>query len=150
MKKVISLVLVMVLLCGCTKKYSCEKSTTTDDFEYKIKMDLAFSSGKIKTVNTEVTYDLTDAGYKKIDTLNESLESKSKNYNMSKYVTFNFKVEDKKISVFEDIDLSKSSQDEIDKVLKYDDVSTIYFNSKYKLDDVISELKNNDFSCSLK
>lgn len=149
-KRIFSLVLVLLLMCGCTKQYTCTKESKTDDYEYNIEMNLTFSNRKIKKVNSAVTYRLTDSGYKKIDTLNESLQSKNNNYSMHKIIEFNYKVDNKLINVYEDMDFSNASNDERDKVFTYNDLSTIYFNSKYKLKDVIEELKSNEFTCELK
>ena len=67
-KKLFGLVLILTLMCGCTRQYTCTKETKTDDFDYNIEMNLTFSSKKVKKVNSTVTYMLTDTGYEKIDT----------------------------------------------------------------------------------
>ncbi len=149
-KKVLCLMLVLILMCGCTKQYTCTKESTTDDFEYSIEMDLTFSNKKIKKVNSTVSYRLTEDGYKKVDTLKETLQSKNDNYSIDKIVKFDFKIDNKLVSVYEKIDFSDANNDEREKVLGYSDLSTIYFNSKYKTDEVMEELKNNEFTCELK
>lgn len=149
-KKIISLTLILIFMCGCTKQYTCTKDTTTDDFEYNIEMNLTFSNKKVKKVSSTVTYRLTDTGYKKIDTLKESLQSKNDNYSQHKVIEFNFKIDNKLINVYEYIDFSKASNDERSEILTYNDLSTIYFDSKYKTKEVIDELKNNNFTCELK
>lgn len=148
-KKLFSLVLILVLMCGCTKQYMCTKETKTDDFDYNIEMNLTFSSKKVKKVNSTVTYTLTDTGYEKIDTLEQTLQSKNDNYSFNDYVEFDFKINNKLINVYETIDLSKAKDEDRDTILTYNDLSTIYFNSKYKTDEVIEELKNNNFTCEL-
>lgn len=149
-KKILSLVLVLVLMCGCTKQYNCTKEATTDDYEYTIEMNLTFSNKKIEKVDSTVNYRLTDTGYKQIDNLKETLQNKNVYYTLDKEVEFDFKVDNKLVSIYETIDFSSSSSDERDKVLGYTDLSTVYFNSKYKTKDVIEELKSNGFTCELK
>lgn len=148
-KKIFGLFLILILMCGCTKQYTCTKEAVSDDFEYSIEMKLKFGNKKIKNVNSIVSYRLTEEGYKKIDTLKETLQSKNDNYSLNKMIDFNFKIDNKLISVYEDIDFSESSKDEMETLLTYNDLSTIYFNSKYKYKDVIEELKNNNFTCEL-
>ena len=149
-KKLFGLVLILTLMCGCTRQYTCTKETKTDDFDYNIEMNLTFSSKKVKKVNSTVTYMLTVTGYEKIDTLEQTLQSKNDNYSFNDYIEFDFKVNNKLINVYETIDLSKAKDEDRDTILTYNDLSTIYFNSKYKTDEVIEELKNNNFTCELK
>ena len=149
-KKIIILVLVFVLMCGCTKQYTCTKESVTDEFDYSIEMNLTFSNNKIKKVNSDISYRLTDEGYKQVDTLEETLQNRNDNYSIDKVVSFDFKIENKLVNIYEKIDFSNVNSDEREKVLGYSDLSIVYFNSKYKTNEVIEELKNNNFTCELK
>lgn len=76
-KRLVSILLVLVLMTGCTKEYVCSKEEKSNEFDYSIKMNLVFDGSKIKNIKSDIKYNLTDKGMESIDSLKENLSKKA-------------------------------------------------------------------------
>ena len=45
--------------------------------------------------------------------------------------------------------LNRKNKTDIEKLFRHKDLSIVYFDSKYKLDDVIKSLEENNFKCNI-
>lgn len=149
-KKIISVLLVLILMTGCSKEYTCSKEASSNQFDYSIKMDLVFSNNKIKNIKSDIKYNLTDEGMKIIDELKENLSNKSMEYSLYDEINFDYKVTERLIEVSEEVSFVNKNKTDREKLFKHNDLSIVYFDSKYKLDDVIKSLEDNKFECKEK
>lgn len=148
-KRLVSILLVLVLMTGCTKKYTCSKEEKSNEFDYSIKMDLVFDGSKIKNIKSDIKYNLTDKGMESIDSLKENLSEKSMEYSLYDEINFDYKITEKLIEVTEEVSFENKNKTDREKLFKHKDLSIVYFDSKYKLDDVIESLEKNNFKCNL-
>lgn len=148
-KRLVSILLVLVLMTGCTKEYVCSKEEKSNKFDYSIKMNLVFDGSKIKNIKSDIKYNLTDKGMESIDNLKENLNNKSMEYSLYDEINFDYKITEKLIEVSEEISFVNKNKTDIEKLFRHKDLSIVYFDSKYKLDDVIKSLEENNFKCNI-
>lgn len=148
-KRLVSILLVLVLMTGCTKEYVCSKEEKSNKFDYSIKMNLVFDGSKIKNIKSDIKYNLTDKGMESIDSLKENLSKKAMEYSLYDEINFNYKITEKLIEVTEEVSFINKNKTDREKLFNHKDLSIVYFDSKYKLDDVIESLKKNNFKCNM-
>lgn len=148
-KRLVSILLVLVLMTGCTKEYTCSKEEKSNEFDYTIKMDLVFDGSKIKNIKSDIKYNLTDKGMESIDSLKENLSEKSMEYSLYDEINFDYKITEKLIEVTEKVSFVNKNKTDREKLFRHKDLSIVYFDSKYKLDDVIESLEKNNFKCNI-
>lgn len=148
-KRLVSILLVLVLMTGCTKEYVCSKEEKSNEFDYSIKMNLVFDGSKIKNIKSDIKYNLTDKGMKSIDSLKENLSKKAMEYSLYDEINFDYKITEKLIEVTEEVSFINKNKTDREKLFNHKDLSIVYFDSKYKLDDVIESLKKNNFKCNM-
>lgn len=148
-KRLVSILLVLVLMTGCTKEYTCSKEEKSNEFDYSIKMDLVFDGSKIKNIKSDIKYNLTDKGMESIDSLKENLSEKSMEYSLYDEINFDYKITEKLIEVTEEVSFVNKNKTDREKLFRHKDLSIVYFDSKYKLDDVIASLEDNNFKCNM-
>ena len=148
-KRLVSILLVLVLMTGCTKEYTCSKEEKSNEFDYSIKMDLVFDGSKIKNIKSDIKYNLTDKGMESIDSLKENLSEKSMEYSLYDEINFDYKITEKLIEVTEEVSFVNKNKTDREKLFRHKDLSIVYFDSKYKLDDVIESLEKNNFKCNI-
>lgn len=148
-KRLVSILLVLVLMTGCTKEYVCSKEEKSNEFDYSIKMNLVFDGSKIKNIKSDIKYNLTDKGMKSIDSLKENLSEKAMEYSLYDEINFDYKITEKLIEVTEEVSFVNKNKTDREKLFNHKDLSIVYFDSKYKLDDVIESLKKNNFKCNM-
>lgn len=148
-KRLVSILLVLVLMTGCTKEYVCSKEEKSNKFDYSIKMNLVFDGSKIKNIKSDIKYNLTDKGMESIDNLKENLNNKSMEYSLYDEINFDYKITEKLIEVTEEVSFINKNKTDREKLFNHKDLSIVYFDSKYKLDDVIESLKKNNFKCNM-
>ena len=148
-KRLVSILLVLVLMTGCTKEYVCSKEEKSNKFDYSIKMNLVFDGSKIKNIKSDIKYNLTDKGMESIDNLNENLSKKAMEYSLYDEINFDYKITEKLIEVTEEVSFINKNKTDREKLFNHKDLSIVYFDSKYKLDDVIESLKKNNFKCNM-
>lgn len=148
-KRLVSILLVLVLMTGCTKEYVCSKEEKSNEFDYSIKMNLVFDGSKIKNIKSDIKYNLTDKGMKSIDSLKENLSEKAMEYSLYDEINFDYKITEKLIEVTEEVSFINKNKTDREKLFNHKDLSIVYFDSKYKLDDVIESLKKNNFKCNM-
>ena len=112
-------------------------------------MNLIFDGTKIKNVKSDIKYILTDKGMESIDNLKENLNNKSMEYSLYDEINFDYKITEKLIEVSEEISFVNKNKTDIEKLFRHKDLSIVYFDSKYKLDDVIKSLEDNNFKCNI-
>ena len=149
-KRLVSILLVLVLMTGCTKEYVCSKEEKSNEFDYSIKMNLVFDGSKIKNIKSDIKYNLTDKGMESIDSLKENLSKKAMKYSLYDEINFDYKITEKLIEVTEEVSFINKNKTDREKLFNHKDLSIVYFDSKYKLDDVIESLKKNNFKCNMK
>lgn len=148
-KRLVSILLVLVLMTGCTKEYVCSKEEKSNEFDYSIKMNLVFDGSKIKNIKSDIKYNLTDKGMESIDSLKENLSKKAMKYSLYDEINFDYKITEKLIEVTEEVSFINKNKTDREKLFNHKDLSIVYFDSKYKLDDVIESLKKNNFKCNM-
>lgn len=148
-KRLVSILLVLVLMTGCTKEYVCSKEEKSNEFDYSIKMNLVFDGSKIKNIKSDIKYNLTDKGMESIDNLKENLSKKAMEYSLYDEINFDYKITEKLIEVTEEVSFINKNKTDREKLFNHKDLSIVYFDSKYKLDDVIESLKKNNFKCNM-
>lgn len=148
-KRLVSILLVLVLMTGCTKEYVCSKEEKSNEFDYSIKMNLVFDGSKIKNIKSDIKYNLTDKGMESIDSLEENLSEKAMEYSLYDEINFDYKITEKLIDVTEEVSFVNKNKTDREKLFNHKDLSIVYFDSKYKLDDVIESLKKNNFKCNM-
>ena len=148
-KRLVSILLVLVLMTGCTKEYVCSKEEKSNEFDYSIKMNLVFDGSKIKNIKSDIKYNLTDKGMESIDSLKENLSKKAMEYSLYVEINFDYKITEKLIEVTEEVSFINKNKTDREKLFNHKDLSIVYFDSKYKLDDVIESLKKNNFKCNM-
>ena len=148
-KRLVSILLVLVLMTGCTKEYFCSKEEKSNEFDYSIKMNLVFDGSKIKHIKSDIKYNLTDKGMESIDSLKENLSKKAMEYSLYDEINFDYKITEKLIEVTEEVSFINKNKTDREKLFNHKDLSIVYFDSKYKLDDVIESLKKNNFKCNM-
>ena len=148
-KRLVSILLVLVLMTGCTKEYVCSKEEKSNEFDYSIKMDLVFDGSKIKNIKSYIKYNLTDKGMESIDSLKENLSEKAMEYSLYDEINFDYKITEKLIEVTEEVSFINKNKTDREKLFNHKDLSIVYFDSKYKLDDVIESLEKNNFKCNM-
>lgn len=148
-KRLVSILLVLVLMTGCTKEYVCSKEEKSNEFDYSIKMNLVFDGSKIKNIKSDIKYNLTDKGMESIDSLKENLSKKAMEYSLYDEINFDYKIIEKLIEVTEEVSFINKNKTDREKLFNHKDLSIVYFDSKYKLDDVIESLKKNNFKCNM-
>ncbi len=148
-KRLVSILLVLVLMTGCTKEYVCSKEEKSNKFDYSIKMNLVFDGSKIKNIKSDIKYNLTDKGMESIDNLKENLSKKAMEYSLYDEINFDYKITEKLIEVTEEVSFINKNKTDREKLFNHKDLSIVYFDSKYKLDDVIESLKKNNFKCNM-
>lgn len=148
-KRLIIVLLVLILMTGCTKEYTCSKEEKSNEFEYSIKMNLVFSESKIKNIKSDIKYNLTDKGMESIDSLKKNLSNKSLEYSLYDEINFDYKITEKLIEITEEVSFENKNKTDREKLFNHKDLSIVYFDSKYKLDDVIKSLKDNNFKCNI-
>lgn len=148
-KRLVSILLVLVLMTGCTKEYVCSKEEKSNKFDYSIKMNLVFDGSKIKNIKSDIKYNLTDKGMESIDSLKENLSKKAMEYSLYDEINFDYKIIEKLIEVTEEVSFINKNKTDREKLFNHKDLSIVYFDSKYKLDDVIESLKKNNFKCNM-
>lgn len=148
-KRLVSILLVLVLMTGCTKEYVCSKEEKSNEFDYSIKMNLVFDGSKIKNIKSDIKYNLTDKGMESIDSLKENLSKKAMEYSLYDEIKFDYKITEKLIEVTEEVSFINKNKTDREKLFNHKDLSIVYFDSKYKLDDVIESLKKNNFKCNM-
>lgn len=148
-KRLVSILLVLVLMTGCTKEYVCSKEEKSNKFDYSIKMNLVFDGSKIKNIKSDIKYNLTDKGMESIDSLKENLSKKAMEYSLYDEINFDYKITEKLIEVTEEVSFINKNKTDREKLFNHKDLSIVYFDSKYKLDDVIESLKKNNFKCNM-
>lgn len=148
-KRLVSILLVLVLMTGCTKEYVCSKEEKSNEFDYSIKMNLVFDGSKIKNIKSDIKYNLTDKGMESIDSLEENLSEKAMEYSLYDEINFDYKITEKLIDVTEEVSFINKNKTDREKLFNHKDLSIVYFDSKYKLDDVIESLKKNNFKCNM-
>lgn len=148
-KRLVSILLVLVLMTGCTKEYVCSKEDKSNEFDYSIKMNLVFDGSKIKNIKSDIKYNLTDKGMESIDSLKENLSKKAMEYSLYDEINFDYKITEKLIEVTEEVSFINKNKTDREKLFNHKDLSIVYFDSKYKLDDVIESLKKNNFKCNM-
>lgn len=148
-KRLIIVLLVLILMTGCTKEYTCSKEEKSNEFEYSIKMNLVFSESKIKNIKSDIKYNLTDKGMESIDNLEKNLSNKSLEYSLYDEINFDYKITEKLIEITEEVSFENKNKTDREKLFNHKDLSIVYFDSKYKLDDVIKSLKDNNFKCNI-
>lgn len=148
-KRLVSILLVLVLMTGCTKEYVCSKEEKSNEFDYSIKMNLVFDGSKIKNIKSDIKYNLTDKGMESIDSFKENLSKKAMEYSLYDEINFDYKITEKLIEVTEEVSFVNKNKTDREKLFRHKDLSIVYFDSKYKLDDVIESLKKNNFKCNM-
>lgn len=148
-KRLIIVLLVLILMTGCTKEYTCSKEEKSNEFVYSIKMNLVFSESKIKNIKSDIKYNLTDKGMESIDSLKKNLSNKSLEYSLYDEINFDYKITEKLIEITEEVSFENKNKTDREKLFNHKDLSIVYFDSKYKLDDVIKSLKDNNFKCNI-
>lgn len=148
-KRLIIVLLVLILMTGCTKEYTCSKEEKSNEFEYSIKMNLVFSESKIKNIKSDIKYNLTDKGMESIDSLKKNLSNKSLEYSLYDEINFDYKITEKLIEITEEVSFENKNKTDREKLFNHKDLSIVYFDSKYKLDDVTKSLKDNNFKCNI-
>lgn len=148
-KRLVSILLVLVLMTGCTKEYVCSKEEKSNEFDYSIKMNLVFDGSKIKNIKSDIKYNLTDKGMENIDSLKENLSKKAMEYSLYDEINFDYNITEKLIEVTEEVSFINKNKTDREKLFNHKDLSIVYFDSKYKLDDVIESLKKNNFKCNM-
>lgn len=148
-KRLVSILLVLVLMTGCTKEYVCSKEEKSNEFDYSIKMNLVFDGSKIKNIKSDIKYNLTDKGMESIDNLKENLSKKAMEYSLYDEINFDYNITEKLIEVTEEVSFINKNKTDREKLFNHKDLSIVYFDSKYKLDDVIESLKKNNFKCNM-
>lgn len=148
-KRLISILLVLVFMTGCTKEYTCSKEEKSNEFDYSIKMNLVFNGNKIKNIKSDIKYNLTDKGMESIENLKNNLSEKSMEYSLYDEINFDYKITEKLIEVTEEVSFVNKNKTDREKLFNHKDLSIVYFDSKYKLDDVISSLEKNNFKCNI-
>ena len=148
-KRLVSILLVLVLMTGCTKEYVCSKEEKSNEFDYSIKMNLVFDGSKIKNIKSDIKYNLTDKGMESIDSFKENLSKKAMEYSLYDEINFDYKITEKLIEVTEEVSFVNKNKTDREKLFRHKDLSIVYFDSKYKLDDVIKSLKDNNFKCNI-
>lgn len=148
-KRLVSILLVLVLMTGCTKEYVCSKEEKSNEFDYSIKMNLVFDGSKIKNIKSDIKYNLTNKGMESIDSLKENLSEKAMEYSLYDEINFDYKITEKLIEVTEEVSFINKNKTDREKLFNHKDLSIVYFDSKYKLDDVIESLKKNNFKCNM-
>lgn len=148
-KRLVSILLVLVLMTGCTKEYVCSKEEKSNEFDYSIKMNLVFDGSKIKNIKSDIKYNLTDKGMESIDSFKENLSKKAMEYSLYDEINFDYKITEKLIEVTEEVSFINKNKTDREKLFNHKDLSIVYFDSKYKLDDVIESLKKNNFKCNM-
>lgn len=148
-KRLVSILLVLVLMTGCTKEYVCSKEEKSNEFDYSIKMNLVFDGSKIKNIKSDIKYNLTDKGMENIDNLKENLSKKAMEYSLYDEINFDYNITEKLIEVTEEVSFINKNKTDREKLFNHKDLSIVYFDSKYKLDDVIESLKKNNFKCNM-
>lgn len=148
-KRLISILLVLILMTGCTKEYTCSKEEKSNEFDYSIKMNLVFNGNKIKNIKSDIKYNLTDKGMESIDNLKENLSKKAMEYSLYDEINFDYKITEKLIEVTEEVSFINKNKTDREKLFRHKDLSIVYFDSKYKLDDVIESLEDNNFKCNM-
>lgn len=148
-KRLVSILLVLVLMTGCTKEYVCSKEEKSNEFDYSIKMNLVFDGSKIKNIKSDIKYNLTDKGMESIDSLKENLSKKAMEYSLYDEINFDYKITEKLIEVTEEVSFINKNKTDREKLFNHKDLSIVYFDSKYKLDNVIESLKKNNFKCNM-
>lgn len=148
-KRLVSILLVLVLMTGCTKEYVCSKEEKSNEFDYSIKMNLVFDGSKIKNIKSDIKYNLTDKGMESIDSLKENLSKKAMEYSLYDEINFDYKITEKLIEVTEEVSFINKNKTDREKLFNHKNLSIVYFDSKYKLDDVIESLKKNNFKCNM-
>lgn len=148
-KRLVSILLVLVLMTGCTKEYVCSKEEKSNEFDYSIKMNLVFDGSKIKNIKSDIKYNLTDKGMESIDSFKENLSKKAMEYSLYDEINFDYKITEKLIEVTEEVSFINKNKTDREKLFNHKDLSIVYFDSKYKLDDVIDSLKKNNFKCNM-
>lgn len=149
-KKIFIVLIVAILSTGCTKEYNCSKEEKSNEFDYSIQMNLIFDGTKIKNIMSDIKYNLTDKGMESIDNLKENLNNKSMEYSLYDEINFDYKITEKLIEVSEEVSFANKNKTDIEKLFRHKDLSIVYFDSKYKLDDVIKSLEDNNFKCNIK
>lgn len=148
-KRLVSILLVLILMTGCTKEYTCSKEEKSNEFDYSIKMNLVFDGSKIKNMKSDIKYNLTDKGMESIDSLKENLSKKAMEYSLYDEINFDYKITEKLIEVTEEVSFINKNKTDREKLFNHKDLSIVYFDSKYKLDDVIASLEDNNFKCNM-
>ena len=148
-KRLVSILLVLVLMTGCTKEYVCSKEEKSNEFDYSIKMNLVFDGSKIKNIKSDIKYNLTDKGMESIDSFKENLSKKAMEYSLYDEINFDYKITEKLIEVTEEVSFVNKNKTDREKLFRHKDLSIVYFDSKYKLDDVIDSLEKNNFKCNM-
>ena len=148
-KRIFIVLFVVILATGCTKNYTCSKEEKSNEFDYSIQMNLIFDGTKIKNVKSDIKYILTDKGMESIDNLEKNLSNKSLEYSLYDEINFDYKITEKLIEVSEEISFVNKNKTDIEKLFRHKDLSIVYFDSKYKLDDVIKSLEENNFKCNI-
>ena len=94
-------------------------------------------------------YILTDKGMESIDSLKENLSKKAMEYSLYDEINFDYKITEKLIEVTEEVSFINKNKTDREKLFNHKDLSIVYFDSKYKLDDVIKSLEDNNFKCNI-
>lgn len=148
-KKLCMIILVLVFMTGCESKYTCTKEGETSNYDYKAQMNLIFKGKKIRKIISNISYDLTDDGYKNISEITDNLNNKGREYTLYDEINVDFTIDNKLITVTEEIDFVNKNKTGILKLLDHSNLSVLYLNSKYLKKDVLNEMKNNNFKCEL-
>ena len=113
-KRLIIVLLVLILMTGCTKEYTCSKEEKSNEFEYSIKMNLVFSESKIKNIKSDIKYNLTDKGMESIDSLKKNLSNKSLEYSLYDEINFDYKITEKLIEITEEVSFENKNKTDRD------------------------------------
>ena len=148
-KRIFIVLFVVILATGCTKNYTCSKEEKSNEFDYSIQMNLIFDGTKIKNIKSVIKYNLTDKGMESIDSLKENLSKKAMEYSLYDEINFDYKITEKLIEVTEEVSFINKNKTDREKLFNHKDLCIVYFDSKYKLDDVIESLKKNNFKCNM-
>lgn len=141
MKKIVCLLLLCILLSGCSNKtLNCEKiDTSLYDMSLKQTLTVKFNGKEVNNIYMHSVINVSGVYKKYTKILEESIIEEFKNLKDDKAVEIKSKTDDKKVDVSIDVDLKNTNEDTKKKIS--------LINTNQSIENAKKELENQGYKC---